>query len=351
MFYRNDGLKDGVPHFTDVTKEAGLAREGKKKGHGFGVVAADLNGDGKIDLYVANDQTPAFTFLNNGDGTFKDVSELCGAAFNDDGDPQSGMGVDAEDLTDDGLPELIRTNFKDETTSVYFNYDAQFREQSDFIGVAAPSKPFVKWGCGLIDFDNDGYLDMFVTNGHVDDNHHLLGDNTKPYEEPPLLLRNEKAKKSPMNGRRFVPVGDGAGPYFRTGHVGRGSATGDLDDDGRPDLVVNHKDAAPAVLMNRTDPSGRWIRLDLQGTKSNRDAVGAKVEVVADGRTIYRQRKGGGSMESAHDPRLLIGVGPAKTVKVVVRWPSGLVSTVEKAETNRTIKLREGDLPTANAAR
>ncbi len=340
ILYRNDVTKDGVPHFTDVTVSAGV---GRTDGHGFGVVATDLNGDGKIDLYVANDQCPAFTFINKGDGTFRDDTLENGAAFDDNGQAQSGMGVDAEDADGDGKPEIIRTNFMEETTSYYMNLgDSQFLEQSAFVGLMAESKKWVKWGCGLVDFDNDGWPDVFITNGHVDDNHHLVGNPNLPYNEPPLLFRNIGGGAG--GGRKFASVAKGAGAYMETGHVGRGAAFGDLDDDGLADIVVNHKDKPPGVLLNRSKTPNHWVRLELRGTRSNRDAIGARVQVVAEGQTITRQQKGGGSMESTNDPRLLIGVGAAREVKIVVKWPAGGPDTViEHADVDRTHKLVEPD--------
>jgi enediyne biosynthesis protein E4 len=347
FFYRNDGLKGGVPHFTDVYDEVFVDDKGKKipgrsDGHGFGVVAADLNGDGKIDLYVANDQNPNFTFLNRGDGTFEDATERSGAAYDDKGKAQSGMGVDAADIDGDGKPELIVTNFKDEYNTVYQNLgEGLFFDQTPSFGMVADAMPWVGWGVALADFDNDGWPDCFVTNGHVDDNLHLMGQDT-PYEEPPLLHRNVPLGNGP--GRRFKLATRGAGPYFESTHVGRGAAFGDLDDDGRLDIVVNHKGGAAAVLLNQTPQhDNRWVRLKLVGTRSNRDAVGARIEVVVGDRTIHRQRKGGCSMESAHDPRVLIGLGPVSEVaKLTIHWPAGGPDTVlEHLKVNQTYEVVE----------
>jgi hypothetical protein len=326
--------------------------QARADGHGFGIVTGDFNGDGRIDIYVANDMDPNFLYLNNGDGTFQDATEMSGAAFDDRGAAQSGMGVDAEDVDGDGRPELFVTNFQNEYNTLYQNLgNGLFNDVTAFVGLAADSMPWVSWGCLLGDFDNDGWPDCFVTNGHVDNNRRLLGQAVD-YEEPPLLHRNvavdhpanglNKGEK-PRDSRRFKLSTRDVGPYFSSKHVGRGAAFGDLDDDGRLDIVVNHKDAAPAVLLNQTPGENRWIRLKLVGTKSNRDAIGTQIQVEANGLTIYRQRKGGCSMESASDPRVLIGVGPASEVaKLTLRWPSGTVSTFEHLETNKTYEIVEG---------
>jgi len=347
--YRNNGDKT----FTDVTDAAGV---GRSDGHGFGVVAADLNGDGRIDLYVANDMNPNFLFINKGDGTFEDATESSGAAFDEKGQAQSGMGVDAEDINGDGMPELFVTNFANEYNTLYLNLGkGLFVDNTPYFGLAADTMVEVSWGCALADFDSDGWPDNFVTNGHVDDNRDLLGQSSD-YAEYPSLFAN-------LGGKRFRLATRDAGKYFDTKHVGRGAAFGDLDDDGDIDIVVNHKDTPPAILRNDTKSTNHWIRLDLQGTKSNRDAVGARIEAVIPAEaigakpdpkdatnakpapamtTIYRQRKGGTSMESANDPRVLIGVGQAQEVaKLTIRWPSGVVTTLEHVATNRTHKIVE----------
>jgi hypothetical protein len=338
FLYRNNG--DGT--FTDVYDQAIKSvdpetRQPKPRsdGHGFGVVTADLNGDGRIDIYVANDMNPNFLFLNNGDGTFEDATESSGAAYDEKGQAQSGMGVDAEDVDGDGLPDLFVTNFSNEYNTLYQNLGkGTFIDSSPFFGLAADTTPFVGWGTALVDLDNDGWPDNFVANGHVDDNREQLGENT-PYAEPPLLFANRA-------GKRFRLATREAGPYFDAPHVGRGAAFGDIDNDGDIDIIVNHKDGPPALLRNDTASKNHWVRVELQGTRSNRDAIGARVEVVAGGRTIVRQRKGGVSMMSANDPRLTIGVGAAAEVeRLTVRWPSGAVSTLERLKTGRVYKLVE----------
>ena len=288
FLYRNNGDRT----FTDVTEAAGV---GRTDGRGFGVVAADLNGDGRIDLYVANDMCPNFVFLNRGDGTFDDVTEISGAGYDAHGQTRSGMGVDAEDVDGDGLPDLLVTNLFNESNSLYRNIGAGFFEdRTPTSGMATDSRPWVGWGCALADFDNDGWPDCFVTNGHVDDNLELLGQPSR-YAHPPLLHRN-------LEGSRFRLATRDAGPYFDSDHVGRGAAFGDFDNDGDVDIVVNHKDGPPALLRNDTRTPNHWIRLSLVGTLSNRDAVGALVTVELKSRTLHRQRKG----ERVSNPRTIL---------------------------------------------
>jgi hypothetical protein len=335
--YKNNG--DGT--FTDVFSTvifdpASNKFRGRDDGHGFGVVTADFDGDGKIDIYVANDMNPNFLFRNRGDGTFEDITEASGAAFDEKGQAQSGMGVDCEDVTGDGLPELFVTNFSNEYNTLYQNLGkCSFYDTTAFFGLAADTMPFVKWGTGLVDFDSDGWPDIFVANGHVDDNRKELGQPVE-YQEPPLLHRN-------IDGKRFKLATRDAGAYFDTGHVGRGVAFGDLDDDGDTDIIVNHKDAAPAVLRNDTPLNGNsWIRLQLTGTKSNRDAIGSLIKVQVGSKTIYRQRKGGVSMLSTNDGRVIVGLGKAEIIdKITVRWPSGTEQVLEKVKPNQTLKLTE----------
>ncbi len=356
-FYRNNGDLT----FTDVydkvittekevedekTKEMKRVRvpEPRADGHGFGVVAADVNNDGLIDLYVANDMNPNFLFINRGDGTFDDLSEISGAAYDINGMAQSGMGVDAEDVDGDGLPELFVTNFSNEYCTLYRNFGkGVFYDNTAFFGLASDSMPWVKWGCSLSDFDNDGWPDCFFTNGHVDDNRKLLGQPVD-YEEPPMIFRN-------VGGKRYKLATRDVGPYFEGRWVGRGAAFGDLDDDGDIDIVINHKDGAPALLRNDSKNANHWIRFKLRGTKSNRDAIGAKLEIKAGDRTIYRQRKGGYSMQGTNDPRVLVGLGAVDAVaKVVIRWPSGAVSTLENLKVDQTLDVVEPATPAQPAA-
>jgi hypothetical protein len=326
--YRNNGDRT----FTDVAEAAGV---GRTDGRGFGVVSADLNGDGLIDLFVANDMCPNFVYFNRGDGSFEDATDSSGAGYDAHGLAHAGMGVDAEDINGDGLPDLFVTYFAGESNALYLNRGGGlFEDQTPTSGMATDSLPWVGWGCSLSDLDNDGWPDCFVANGHVDDNIHLLR-NQGSYAHPPLLHRNRE-------GTRFRLATRDAGPYFDSDHVGRGVAVGDLDGDGDIDIVVNHKDGSPALLRNDTKTANHWIRLSLVGTVSNRDAVGTRIEVELNSRTIARQRKGGASLESAHDPRLLIGIGDeTEARKVTVRWPSGRTSVAQHLAADRNYRVVE----------
>jgi enediyne biosynthesis protein E4 len=328
--FRNNG--DAT--FTDVTDAAGL---GRKDGHGFAALAADLDGNGTTDLFVANDQDPHFLFLNNGDGTFHDVTSESGAAYDAEGRTTSGMGVEAEDVDGDGRPELFVTNFQEEYNTLYRNLGpGTFLDATASFGLAVDSLPWMGWACVLGDFDNDGWPDIAVSNRHIDDNADVHGQPSA-YAQPPEIYQN-------LGGKRFKLASRGAGAYFDSAHLGQGMASGDLDDDGDLDLVVSTKDGPPALLRNDT-PAARvnhWVRFRLQGTRSNRDAVGARVAVEAGGRTIHRLRKCGQSLMSSHDPRLLVGIGTASAVdRVTVRWPSGAVSTLEHLASGTTYDLVE----------
>ena len=260
------------------------------------------------------------------------------------------MGTDAEDVNGDGMIDLIVTNFQNEYDTFYLNVgdgkssetgepQVFFSDQTAAFNLANDTKPPVGWGCSFGDFNNDGRPDFFVTNGHVDDNRREVGQPVD-YAEPPLLFVNE-------GGKKFRLATRDAGPYIESPHVGRGAAFGDLDDDGRLDIVVNHKDDAPAVLLNKT-PMGdnHWIRLKLVGVKSNRDAIGAvvKIELDTKGRALHRQVKGGCSMSSTNDGRLLVGVGDVKdeVPRVTVRWPAGGVTVIEHLKLDQTYQVIEG---------
>jgi len=333
--YRNRG--DGA--FEDRTEAAGILR---RDGRGLGVIASDLNGDGTIDLYVANDKCPNFLFLNRGDGTFEDAGESAGASYSRAGVAQGSMGVDAEDLDGDGRPELVVTNFRGEGVALYRNLGGRFVDIAETAGLVRDSKPYVGWGCALADFDGDGKPDLLAVNGHVDDNLPILGRDV-PQAEPSTVWRQSGAN-------RFSLVAD-PGPFFATPHIARGAAFGDLDDDGDIDVVVSLLDDRPAILLNES-PRRHWITIDLEGKASNRSAVGASVTAWRDGRKVaFRQVKGGGSYLSANDPRILIGLGDSERLdRVEIAWPSGTRSILDAPAVDRTHRVVEPSPEPAPAA-
>ncbi len=317
VLYRNQG--DGT--FFDATVESGLA---VRTGRAQGVIAADLNGDGAIDLYVANDQNPNSLFLNRGKGIFEDATELSGAAYDFAGRSQAGMGVDVGDVDGDGRPELFVTNFQDEHNTLYRNQGSGlFQDISYRSGLADESLPWIGWGTALADFDLDGWLDVVVTNGHVDDNRHLLGQEG-PYAQPPLAWRNRQGQ--------FEFLGAAAGEFFTQPRVGRGLAAADLDNDGDQDLVIVHQDDPPALLRNDapTESGGSRgaLAVRLIGVHANRDVVGASLSLSEGDHVMVRQRIGGGSYLSAHEQVQYFGVSSETSLSLHVRWPGGGEMTI-----------------------
>ncbi len=317
--FRN--LGDG--RFQNVARETPLA---SRSGRAQGVLAADVNRDGLVDLYVGNDLHPNALFLNMGGGRFQDASEASGAAYSFQGAAQAGMGVAGGDVNGDGFWDLFVTNFERDANTLYLNnHAAIFDDRSRAMGLAAGSQAWVGWGTAFVDFDLDGWKDLIVTNGHVDDNLKLLGRDS-PYAQPTIVWRN--------NRTRFDQLKRGVGSFFEALHPGRGLAAVDLDNDGDTDIVVTLQDQTPALLRNDrstvSSAGGDSVSLRLVGTQSNRDAVGAVLTVSAGGRVFVEQVQGGGSYLSAHDLRQIvakaIGSGP---LRAEVRWPSGLISTVQ----------------------
>ncbi len=320
--FRNNG---GI--FEDVTAEAGIV---DPHGRGLGVVVADLNDDHLLDIYVANDMTANYLYLNRGDFKFEEAGERAGVASSVEGGYQAGMGVDCGDLDRDGLPDLVVTNFYGEGTTYYRNLGSEFFiDASSEIGLAT-SRYLLGFGVALLDSNNDGQLDLASTNGMVNDSRPLF-----PYAMPTqLLLGNDTG--------HLVDVTERAGPPWTTPRVGRGMAIGDLDNNGRLDLILVPQDGPLAYLQNQST-EGHFVTIQLVGETSNRDAIGARVSLIFNERELINWRFGGRSYQSSHDPRLHFGLGEySGPVALEVQWPSGAKDQFENLNVDSGYIIREG---------
>ena len=320
-------LGNGDGTFRDASGEVGLVEGGK----GLGVVAADFNLDGHLGYYITNDTTPNLLYRNDGQGHLSEIGLISGAALSDTAMADGSMGVDLGDFNLDGKPDLWVANFEDQTFALYRNEgDFVFQHVSALTGISRTRGVYVGFGTVFFDFDLDGDEDLFVATGHV--MYHPQNSSTRQH---PLLFEN-------LAGKEFVNVASRAGPYTQDVHVGRGVALGDLDDDGRPDLVVAHTNEPVALLRNESRTEGHWLRVRLIGTRSQRDAIGARVRIQTGSRNQIRQIKGGGSYLSSSDPRLMFGLGPARSVDmVVVDWPSGVTQTLRGVPADQTLTVVE----------
>jgi hypothetical protein len=330
--YRNDSSK-----FVDVSEASGITAA-DKEGRGLGVVAADFDADGLVDLFVANDGTANFLFRNLGGMKFDEIGLVAGVAANSDGGYQAGMGIGFGDFDADGRFDLSVTNFYGESTSLFQNLgDMIFRERGAGIGLKEATRYRLGFGTVMGDFNCDGYLDQFTANGHVNDVRPVI-----PYEMPCQLILGTKS------GRVFDST-DRSGPELNVPRLGRGLAVGDLDNDGRLDLVQLSLDSALVVLLNdaTTDPENeRFVGFRLIGSKSNRDAVGARVSVRSRDFVRHGYRYGGGSYQSANSQVLHFGLGKMERIdEVVVNWPSGQVDRHANLAPGRYYLLKEGVTP------
>ncbi len=327
LLYHNNG--DGT--FTNVSQAAGIASQ---IGKGLGVVAADFDGDGWIDLYVANDSVRNFLFHNQGNGTFKEIGITSGVALDEGGRPQAGMGTAAGDYDGDGRLDIIVTNLDREYNALYRNSGAFFADTSFPTGFAPPSLPLVGWGTGFFDYDNDGDLDILVVTGHVIDNIDKFRAG-QTYPQAKLLFENL--------GDRFREVAARHGAALTKPEVSRGAAFGDYDNDGDVDVLVLNLSGSPTLLRNDGGNRSHWLSLTLEGTKSPRQGIGATIHCQVGGRTLMRYVAGGGSYLSASDYRIHIGLGPAERAqRVEIRWPSGATEVLENLAAGKFYRIREG---------
>jgi len=326
VLYHNNG--NGT--FTDVSESAGILKPGGR--YGLGVVAADFDNDGWPDIYVACDMTPSLLYHNLHNGTFEERGTEAGVAFNFDGALQAGMGVAIADYDGDGLLDIAKTNFSGDLTSLYHNDDGKF-----FTDVSRESglgrRQLLGWGVAFVDVDDDGWRDLVIANGHVypEVEGKQLGDT---YLQPTVLYHN-------LGNNKFQDVTSDAGPAFQVPRPARGLAVGDLDGDGRPEIVLVNMNMAPSLLKNH-GPQGNYLNVNLTGTRSNRSAIGARVTVTAGNRKMIDEVMSGSSFYSQNSFTLHFGLGNVTEVEnVAIRWPSGTMQELGKQKSNQTLSVSE----------
>ena len=328
--FHNNG--DGT--FTEVSRSAGVSDPDGY--YGLGAVWTDVNNDGRPDLYVANDSNPSFLYRNDGNGHFTDVGIEAGAALTGNGVAQASMGIALGDYLHTGRVSLFVTNLEDEYNILYRNDGPfLFSDATESARLRLPRNPYVGWGTGFFDFDNDGWLDLFYVNGHLSPNVESIGNGTS-YRQPAFLYRNRG------NGT-FENVSDRVGPAIKTPLVSRGCAFGDLFNRGKIDVVIETLDGSPMLLLNDGGAPNNWITLHLEGTKSNRLALGARVTVFAGGMQQTDEVRSGGGYLSQNDLRVHFGLGKAERVdRVEIRWPSTYVQEFRGLAVNRFYSVTEG---------
>ena len=326
--YHNNG--DGT--FTDVTEHAGISRA--TPSYGMTVVAADFDEDGWPDIYVACDSTPSLLFINNHDGTFREEGVLRGAALSDDGMEQAGMGLGIGDYDLDGHLDLFKTHFADDANILYHNDGKANLEDATTSSRLAVETRYVCWGAGILDLDNDGYPDLFMTTGHV------YPEVEKklpqyPNKTPRAVFRN-------LGQGVFEELVDQAGPGIAAPHCSRGCAFGDFDNDGDIDILIINLNEPPSLLRNDLAGKANWLKVKLQGVKSNYSAIGARVIARYAGKTQAQAVLSQSSFFSCNDPRLHFGLGTATSVDLDVYWPNGLHQVVKPISPNQLVTIKEG---------
>jgi enediyne biosynthesis protein E4 len=331
LLYHNDG--NGK--FSEVSAKAGIDKPGK----GLGLAIADYDHDGWMDIFLANDSIPEYLFHNKGNGTFEEIGLPSGVGLDGGGATFAGMGVDFEDYNNDGWPDVIITDLANQKYALYANSgDGNFDYTTLTTGLGAISLLHSGWGVRFLDYDNDGWKDLFVAQSHVMDTIEVNEPHLR-YREAPLLLWNDQ-------GKRFVDVSDQSGEVFHEQWAARSMATGDLDNDGRVDLVVNSLDGPVYVLHNETQKANHWITLNLVGVKSNRDGIGAQIKISTSAGDQYATVTTTSSYQSSSDKRVHFGLGPALTIaRVEIRWPSGTRQTLSDVKADQILTVTESNSP------
>jgi len=325
LFRNND---DGT--FTDVSAASGIA---SAKGRAMGIACADFNQDGLIDIFVSSDLSANMLFVNQGNGTFKEDALFSGVAYGEDGTARAGMGVDCGDYDNDGDMDIIVTNFANETNSLFENSgDGTFFDKSVWAGVCQASKRYLAWGCKFVDFNLDGFAELFWVNGHVNDYEDEKMGSVGYSQSAQVLMNNQHGK--------FTDVSGQAGDFFQKRQVGRGAAFGDYDNDGDIDMLVACNNQ-PAILVKNDSPrENNWVQLKLVGQGCNRDALGARVTIETKDLTNVNFVRSGTSYLSDNDRRLLFGVGQAEQASVSIRWPCGAHQEMN-VKANSSIQVEE----------
>jgi enediyne biosynthesis protein E4 len=333
LVYHNDGSG----HFTEIGRKLGLDKPAKA----LGVAIADYDRDGGMDIYVANDSMPEFLFHQKKDGTFEEVGLESATAVNSEGQTYAGMGVDSADYDNDGWPDLVVTDLANQRYALYHNNrDGTFDYASLASGLGSISQLHSGWGMRFVDYDNDGWKDLLIAQGHDMDNIERVSPLLH-YREPVLLVRNDQGK--------FHDVSPVSGDVFHDAWVGRGLAIGDIDNDGRIDAVVSTNGGGVHILHNETATTNHWITLRLIGHKSNRDGIGAVVKLVTNQGSQWATVTTSGSYLSASDPRVHFGLGSSLDAdRIEIRWPSGILQTLTKIKGDRQIQVDEPVTSTAS---
>ena len=330
ILYHNNG--DGT--FTDISEAAGIAKV--QPTYGFTPCVADYDNDGWVDIYVADDSTPSLLLKNNRNGTFTEVGLLAGVAVDENGSSQGGMGVDTGDYDGDGLLDIVKTNFSDQTTSLYHNQGNGFFTDRTFQAGVSGKTSSVKWGTAFLDFDNDGQLDLLMVAGPIYPPGLRTATKPKDVEGRKILYRN-------LGNGRFQDISERGGPGLLVPRCSRGAAFGDIFQTGQIDVAINNLNDAPTLLRNQSPSPNSWLFVRLVGTRTNRAAIGSRVIVEAEGRRQIQEVRSGGSFCSQSDLRLHFGLGRAREAnRVTVKWLGGGQETLEHVAANRLVVIQEG---------